>query len=140
MTMERANGSIDDGNAHHTINIAAAPRRCGAACSCTDISNFTRGCAAVDAEATRRLRTRRDAALQPVPSGRSAHLCLHVPLPALSQPRLSCRVLRRPEKETAAPPRVMLARLRSGSSYFVPRPASTTSPSEILAHAMQTMA
>jgi len=34
----------------------------------------------------------------------------------------------------------MLARLRSGSSYFVPRPASTTSRSEILAHAMQIMA
>jgi putative ABC transport system substrate-binding protein len=47
----------------------------------------------VDAAATRCLRTRRDAALQPVPTGRSAHLSLHVPLPALSQPRLSCREL-----------------------------------------------
>src|SRR5215813_758691 len=103
MTTERANGRIDDGNAHHTINTAAAPRRCGAACSCADICNFTRGCAAVDAEATRRLRTRRDAALQPIPPGHSAHLSLHVPLPALSQPRLPCRVLRRPEKEGETP-------------------------------------
>src|SRR5262249_60406299 len=105
MTTERANGSIDDGNAHHTINTAADPRRCGAACSCADICNFTRDCAAVDAEATRRLRTRRDAALQPIRPGHSAHLSLHVPLPALSQPRLPCRVLRRPEKKVAAPPR-----------------------------------
>src|SRR5215471_8296025 len=107
MTTERANGRIDDGNAHHTINTAAAPRGCCAACSCADICNFTRGCAAVDAAATRRLRTRRDAALQPVRPRCSAHLSLHVPLPALSQPRLSCRVLRRPEKEAAPPPRVM---------------------------------
>src|SRR5262249_3435128 len=68
------------------------------------------------ATATRRLRARRDTVLQPVRPGRSAHLSLHVPFPALCQPRLSCRALRRPEKEAAAPPWVMLARLRSGSS------------------------
>jgi predicted phosphodiesterase len=46
----------------------------------------------MDPETTRGLRARRDAALQPVSPGRSAHLSLHVPLPALSQPRMSCRV------------------------------------------------
>src|SRR5215469_17456528 len=103
MTTERANGSIDDGNAHHTINTAADPRRCGPACSCADICNFTRGCAAVDAEATHRLRTRRDAALQSVRPGRSACLSLHVPLPTLPQRRLPRRILQRPEKEAEAP-------------------------------------
>jgi hypothetical protein len=44
-----------------------------------------------------------DAPLQPVHPGRSVHLSLHVPLPALSQPRLSRRVLRRSEKESETP-------------------------------------
>jgi hypothetical protein len=44
---------------------------------------FARKSAAVDPAATRGLRTRRDAALQPVCPGRSACQRLHVPLPSL---------------------------------------------------------
>jgi hypothetical protein len=58
--------------------------------------------AAVDSETTRSLRTGCDAPLQSVHPGRSACLSLHVRLPALSQPRLLRRILRRPEKEDEA--------------------------------------
>jgi len=59
--------------------------------------------AAVDPAATLSLRTGCDATLQSVYPGRSACLSLHVCLPALSQPHLPRRIVRRPEKEAETP-------------------------------------
>jgi hypothetical protein len=92
------------------------------------VSVFACRCAAVDPEATRRLRTGCDATLQSVYPGRSACLSLHVPLPALSQPRLPRRFLWRPKKETEAPLRnpttgiaACCARAASGHAIAPPR-------------------
>ena len=80
---------FDNGTSHRTTQSATGHRARSALRACTHIRVVARGrAAAVDPGTTRSLRTGRDAALQPICSGRAARLGLHVALSSLPQPRL----------------------------------------------------
>src|SRR5262249_18092868 len=93
--------------------------------------------AAVDPAATLSLRTGCDATLQSVYPGRSACLSLHVCLPALSQPHLPRRIVRRPEKEAETPLRNPIVGIagccaRAVSGHAAAPPISVMNPRQFI--------
>ena len=85
---------LDNGTSHRTTHSATGHRARSAPRARARI-RVARGRAAVEPGATGSLRTGRDAALQPICSGRSAGVGLHVALPPLPQPGLPGGVRRR---------------------------------------------
>jgi hypothetical protein len=79
---QRTNNEVQNGN-WRRIEPATSHRPCSASRSRAHVRVFARNRAAVDAAAACGLRTRRDAALQPICPGRSTCQRLHVSLPPL---------------------------------------------------------